>query len=216
MSSDGTKSDRPQATLEAGKSRLLCFSFLFFFFCFIDFIASGSKVIYVTKERNRCGSVNTMKKNFGNGDDAISPVIGVILMVAITVILVAVFGPSLYGMRSNLKEPDIVLATASRPSPDRIVVTYYGGPDHDSIESITVMVNGLQVDDDSDSGNTSAIAGVEPGYTLEISNNSNTTANNGIANLNGGTLTITGDRDHVIVASRSADDSEWIILDTYV
>jgi len=96
------------------------------------------------------------------------------------------------------------------------VVTYYGGPDHDSIESITVMVNGLQVDDDSDSGNTSAIAGVEPGYTLEISNNSNMTANNGIANLNGGTLTITGDRDHVIVASRSADDSEWIILDTYV
>jgi FlaG/FlaF family flagellin (archaellin) len=137
-------------------------------------------------------------------------------MVAITVILAAVFGPSLFEMRSNLKEPDIVLATASRPSPDTIDVTYYGGPDHNSIESINVTVNGLQVDDDDNDGNTSAIAGVEPGYTLTISNTSNMTANNGRANLNGGTLTITGGRDHVIVAAMSAGGSEQVILDTYV
>jgi len=157
-----------------------------------------------------------MKINFGRRDGAISPVIGVIMMVAIAVILAAVFGSPLYRIGSDLKEPDIVLAIASRPSPDTIDVTYYGGPDHDSIESITVMVNGLQVDDDSDSSNTSTIADVEPGYTLTISNNSSMTANNGIANLNGGNLTITSGRDHVIVASRSADGSEWIILDTYV
>ena len=145
-----------------------------------------------------------------------SPVIGVILMVAITVILAAVFGPSLFGIGSSLKKQDIVLAIASRPSPDTIDVTYYGGPDHDSIESITVLVNGLQVDDDGDSGNTSAIAGVCPGYTLTISNNSNMTANNGIANLNGGTLTITSGSDHVTVVARFADGSTQIILDTYV
>jgi len=157
-----------------------------------------------------------MKRNFGNGEDAVSPVIGVILMVAIAVILAAVFGASLFGMGSDMKKQNIILATASQPSPDRIVVTYYGGPDHNSVESITVMVNGLQVDDDSDSGNASAIAGVEPGYTLTISNTSNMTANNGRANLNGGTLTITGGRDHVIVAARSAGGSEQVILDTYV
>jgi len=157
-----------------------------------------------------------MKRNFERSKDAVSPVIGVILMVAIAVILAAVFGSSLFGMRSSLKKQDIVLATASQPSPDRIVVTYYGGPDHDSVESITVMVNGLQVDDDSDSGNASAIAGVEPGYTLTISNNSNMTANNGIANLNGGNLTITSGRDHVIVAAMSAGGSEQVILETYV
>ena len=157
-----------------------------------------------------------MKRNFGKGEGAISPVVGVILMVAIAVILTAVFGSSLYEIGSNMKKQDIVLATASQPSPDRIVVTYYGGPDHDLVESITVTVNGLQVDDDADDGNTSAIAGVEPGYTLTISNNSNMTANNGIANLNGGNPAITSGRDHVIVASRSADGSEWIILDTYV
>ena len=159
-----------------------------------------------------------MKRNFGNGEDAVSPVIGVILMVAITVILVGVFGPSLYGMKSNLKDPDIVLATASQPSPDRIVVTYYGGPDHDSIESITVMVNGLQVDDDADSGNTSAIEGVDPGYSLTISSVNDMTANNGKANLNGGNPAITSgnDNDHVVVAARFADGSGWVILDTYV
>ena len=44
---------------------------------------------------------------------------------------------------------------------DRITVTYYGGPNHNYVESITVMMNGLQVDDDSDFGNASAIAGME-------------------------------------------------------
>ena len=157
-----------------------------------------------------------MKRNFGRGEDAVSPVMGVILMVAITVILAAAFGSSLLGMKSSMKKQDIVLATASQPSPDRIVVTYYGGPDHDLVESITVMVNGLQVDDDSDSGNASAIAGVGPGYTLTISNTSNMTANNGIANLNGGNPAITSGRNHVVVATRSADGSGWVILDTYV
>ena len=42
------------------------------------------------------------------------------------------------------------------------------------------------------------------------------TANNGIANLNGGTLAITSGRDRVIVVARFTDSSDWIILDTYV
>ena len=157
-----------------------------------------------------------MKRNFGNGEDAVSPVIGVILMVAIAVILAAVFGSSLFGIVSDMEKQNIVLATASQPSADKIVVTYYGGPNHDSVEAITVMVNGLQVDDDGDSGNTSAIAGVDPGYTLTISNTSNTTANNGIADRTGGNPAITSVDNHVVVAARFADGSGWVILDTYV
>ena len=157
-----------------------------------------------------------MKRNFGDGENAVSPVIGVILMVAITVILAAVIGSSLFGMGSDMEKQNIVLATASQPSPDRIVVTYYGGPDPDPVVSINVTVNGLQVDDDSDSGNTSAIAGVDPGYTLAISNTGNTTANNGIADLNGGNPAITSVDNHVVVAARFADGSDWVILDTYV
>ena len=47
-----------------------------------------------------------------------------------------------------MKKTHIVVATASQPSADTIMVTYYGGPDHGSVESITVRVNGPQVDDD--------------------------------------------------------------------
>jgi flagellin-like protein len=157
-----------------------------------------------------------MKRNFGRGKDAVSPVIGVILMVAITVILAATIGSFLFGVEGDMKKQNIVLATASQPSPDKIVVTYYGGPDPDPVESITVTVNGLQVDDDGDSGTTSAIAGVDPGYTLTISDPGDTDANNGIANLNGGTLTITSGSDHVTVAATFSDGSGWVILDTYV
>jgi len=146
----------------------------------------------------------------------VSPVIGVILVVAITVILAAVIGSSIFGIGGDIERQNIVSATASQPSPDRIVVTYYGGPDHNSVESITVTVNGLQVDDDSDDNNTSAIADVVPGYSLTISDSGDTVANNGIANLNDGTLTITSGDDHVTVAAKFTDGSDWVILDTYV
>jgi len=63
---------------------------------------------------------------------------------------------------------------------------------------------------------TSVIAGVGSGYVLTISDPGDMVANNGIANLNGGNLTITSGSDHVTVAARFAEDSGWIILDTYV
>ena len=138
------------------------------------------------------------------------------VMVATTVILAAVFGSFLFWMGSDTKKQSIVLVTASHLPPDRIVITYYGGPDPDPVVSINVTVNGLQVDDDSDSATTSAIAGVDPGYALTILNTSDTDANNGIANLNGGNLTITNGRDHVTVVARFTDGSDLVILDTYV
>ena len=156
-----------------------------------------------------------MKRNFERSKDAVSPVIGVILMVAIAVILAAVFGSFLFRIMSDMKKTCIVAAIASQPSPDRIVVTYYGGPDHYSVESITVTVNGLQVDDD-DTDTPSAIEGVDPGYSLEISKPGDTDANNGIANLNDGNLAITSGSDHVTVSATFADGSDWVILDTYV
>ncbi len=42
------------------------------------------------------------------------------------------------------------------------------------------------------------------------------TANNRIASLNGGNLTITSGSNHVTVATRFVDGAEWAILDAYV
>ena len=47
-------------------------------------------------------------------EDAVSPVIGVILMVAITVILAAVIAAFVFGMAGNIQKSKVVAATAYR------------------------------------------------------------------------------------------------------
>ncbi|MGD0535735.1 MAG: type IV pilin N-terminal domain-containing protein [Methanoregula sp.] len=63
-------------------------------------------------------------------EDAASPVIGVILLVAITIILAAVIAAFAFGMAGNLqKKTKMVAATASKTSSNEIVITYEGGED---------------------------------------------------------------------------------------
>ena len=62
-------------------------------------------------------------------EDAASPVIGVILLVAITIILAAVIAAFAFGMAGNLQKTKMVAATASKPSPNEIIITYEGGQD---------------------------------------------------------------------------------------
>jgi flagellin-like protein len=75
-------------------------------------------------------------------DEAVSPVIGVILMVAITVILAAVIAAFVFGMAGNIQKTKVVAATASRLNTGNIVVTYNGGQDSASLISINWQVNG--------------------------------------------------------------------------
>ena len=74
-----------------------------------------------------------MKANriFSRDEEAVSPVIGVILMVAITVILAAVIAAFVFGMGGNLKEapPSVSLTAASNSAttgPD-VVIKHVGG-----------------------------------------------------------------------------------------
>lgn len=76
--------------------------------------------------------------NFKN-EEAVSPVIGVILMVAITVILAAVIAAFVFGMTGSVQTTKTVAATAQL-SGDYVVVTYQGGPDHADVESVTCIV----------------------------------------------------------------------------
>ena len=48
-------------------------------------------------------------------DEAVSPVIGVILMVAITVILAAVIAAFVFGMSGNISKTKVVAVTAQQP-----------------------------------------------------------------------------------------------------
>ncbi len=84
-----------------------------------------------------------MANKFSKNDEAVSAVIGVILMVAITVILAAVIAAFVFGMGSSIKKTYIVSFTIDRTASGDIVVTNTGGPDVNNLQSIpTVSYSG--------------------------------------------------------------------------
>ena len=76
----------------------------------------------------------TLTKN----DEAVSPVIGVILMVAVTVILAAVIATFVFGSAETVQKTKVVAATAQLTTTGDIAITFQGGPDSDSLKSITI------------------------------------------------------------------------------
>ena len=78
-------------------------------------------------------------------DEAVSPVIGVILMVAITVILAAVIAAFVFGMAGNIQKTKVVAVTVSRINSTYIAVTYQGGQDAGSLNGLEFTVNGANV-----------------------------------------------------------------------
>jgi archaeal type IV pilus assembly protein PilA len=78
---------------------------------------------------------------FSRNDDAVSPVIGVILMVAITVILAAVIAAFVFGMAGNIQKTKIVAASASHDG-THIDVVYRGGQDAALVTSMSAQIAG--------------------------------------------------------------------------
>jgi hypothetical protein len=73
--------------------------------------------------------------------DAVSAVIGVILMVAITVILAAIIASMTLGMTKQIPYTKVVTVTTSQPDADTIVITYQGGQDAGSVIGACVTVD---------------------------------------------------------------------------
>jgi len=78
-------------------------------------------------------------------EDAVSPVIGVILMVAITVILAAVIAAFVFGMAGNVSSTKNVAITAQETANDRVTLTNNGGSDVDKVSVITIQTSGSTV-----------------------------------------------------------------------
>ncbi len=129
-------------------------------------------------------------------EKGVSPVIGVILMVAITVILAAVIASFVFGMGSSVKKTYTVAATASEVNCSStqcdIVVTFQGGPDADLVSQIdiTTPTGCTGVPDSSPS--------VRDTYTCS------------------GAGTPGKNNDHVVVKATFTDGTEQVILDTYI
>jgi len=135
------------------------------------------------------------KKN----EDAVSPVIGVILMVAITVILAAVIAAFVFGMAGNISKTKIVAVTAQKVSSILIVVTNNGGQDAGSFTSANITVS---------PGATQ----YSPGSTTEGTMTGNPIAVGCTTRVNGN---FPG-RTQVLVVGSFNDGSQQVLLDTTV
>ena len=158
---------------------------------------------------------NTKKGSLTKGEDAVSPVIGVILMVAITVILAAVIGAFVFGMGSGVQKTYTIGVTAAQTDTDKIDVTFHGGPDADAVQSINASVDGEAFRCPSENNGTAT---------------DETTAYPTLGLLTGGTVSvgqtvilcdedndvISDGRDHLIVTAKFTDGSQQVVLDTYV
>ncbi|WP_082223164.1 type IV pilin [Methanoculleus sp. MH98A] len=127
--------------------------------------------------------------NFKN-EEAVSPVIGVILMVAITVILAAVIAAFVFGMTGNVQSTKNVAVTATQTG-ENVTIVFQGGADANSVTWLNWTV---------DENETQSGAEEKPkvGET-----NSTKIANPGKAN-------------HVVVVASFLDGSSQVVLDTHV
>lgn len=142
-----------------------------------------------------------MKKKNRN-DNAVSPVIGVILMVAITVILAAVIAAFVFGMSGQVSKTKIVAVTVQQPDAKHILVLYQGGQDAQSFDGGRVTVTNDNTGD--------------PAVTYD---NGDGTDNATLGNTVGSSVTATGTftwKNHVIVVGHFTDGMEQVLTDTYV
>jgi archaeal type IV pilus assembly protein PilA len=137
-------------------------------------------------------------------DEAVSPVIGVILMVAITVILAAVIAAFVFGMSGNISKTKVVASTVAQPDADRIVVTYQGGQDDATLSYVTVTApNGTVYNTTAVIGTLGTAVGMKP--NVGASSILYAPSANGFAG-----------RDHIVVVGVFSDGVSQVISDTYV
>ncbi|MCX6689217.1 MAG: type IV pilin N-terminal domain-containing protein [Methanoregula sp.] len=123
------------------------------------------------------------KKN----EEAVSPVIGVILMVAVTVILAAVIAAFVFGMAGNINKTKIVAVTADHHG-TVITVTFQGGQDAQYVSTITGTI----------AGTTKDFTGTPPTVGSTVSQTG-----------------LPGPNNHVVYVAHFNDGTDQVILDTY-
>lgn len=131
-------------------------------------------------------------------DQAISPVIGVILMVAITVIMAAIIAAAVFAMPVQVQQPWKVGIDAKQVPGDLILVTVHGGGDYPRLDWINGSVNG-------DSAACNSGNGLSPGTTPPLSV--------------GGVMQCTGatsSGDHLIITGHFNDQSDQVLIDTFL
>jgi flagellin-like protein len=132
------------------------------------------------------------KREIKKDEHAVSPVIGTILMVAITVMLASIVGAVSFGMCGNMSQLHIVVVTAERLNSTAIDFTYAGGPSANFVQYLNVSVDGTFRDITLDSP---PVVGSTWTYNSD---------------------TALSDQSHVIAVATFGDGSAQVVLDTFV
>ena len=125
-----------------------------------------------------------------NNENAVSPVIGVLLMVAITVILAAIIAVFVFNMAGTIQKGHIVGITMSQIDGETVTLTNMGGQDVGSLVSINVT-------GDLDLTKTIKDLGIGVGATGEY------------------TLDENAGQKHIIAVGIFTDGTEQVLLDAY-
>ncbi len=141
--------------------------------------------------------------NFRENEDAVSPVIGVILMVAITVILAAVIAAFVFGMGSSVQTTKTV-SISSQIANEKIVLTINGGPDLPTLQQLTITVGGKNAAGTYKSSGSGTSTTISTGV-IENKGNSKFKV--------GDTIEIEGKTGRVLVVGQWSDGAEQIIFD---
>jgi len=135
---------------------------------------------------NRARSLRQVRSS--RSKRGVSPVIGVILMVAATIVIAGV----VMAMLGGFSPPHKTYAVSAQATQieDDIVVTYMGGPDDDYVASVKITRVGTDT----------------AGHWINNTGDSYTATGQGTP----------GKDDHVVVVATFDDGSTQVILDTYV
>jgi flagellin-like protein len=125
-----------------------------------------------------------------NNSEAVSPVIGVILMVAITVILAAVIAAFVFGMAGQIEKPKTVAITQAQRDSTTVTFTNMGGPDIEQLESLSIAGD---------------IAG-SPILTMPVTTGASQTV----------TTTAAAGSKHITITGTFKDGVQQVLLDTYI
>jgi archaeal type IV pilus assembly protein PilA len=144
---------------------------------------------------------------FMKNEVAVSPVMGTILMVAITVILAAIIATYVLGLPSDVTKTKVVAATAQLDNSGIILVNYQGGQDTDSVTSLNITAPNSSVWYTSGADGALTLS-TSPGTLVKPEVGS-------IMKLHPGPGWPTGAK-HVVVIAAFSDGPNQIILDTMV
>lgn len=132
-------------------------------------------------------------------DNAVSPVVGVILLVAITVIMAAIIAAFIFGYGTTLHRQRFVGLSANQINGTHIIVTYSGGADSSDVDCVTFRLN-----DEERTLSTDKICNCNGAYEPNCIGDSVSLSN------------ATTGKDHLVGIGLFLDGSTYTVMDTYL